>query len=344
MNDRPAYSRRFFEQQREGSRRSSEAIVPLVLDLLPIQSVVDVGCGPGSWLAEFEWRGVRDVCGIDGDYVDRSMLEISPERFLAQDLSVPFRLNRRFDLVVSLDVAEHLLAAAADTFVESLPALGDAILFSAAVQHQGGNHHVNEQWPEYWHDRFRERNFSAIDRIRGRVWDDESVDYWHAQNTLLYIRREELARHPHLQREAKRTLDRQLSVVHPRQFLGAAEREAELRAWLTLSAIVPLAGTYILVGREQYADAGPLPDRRALPFLERAGEFWGYPEDDATAIRELERLRAAGAAFIVYPRPAHWWLGQYTGLRKYLRSRFSCTLEREALIAFDLRTHIANFA
>ena len=76
---------------------------------------------------------------------------------------------------------------------------------------------------------------------------------------------------------------------------------------------------------------------RAIPFLEREGQYWGPPPDDATAIQELERLRRAGAAYIVFAWPAFWWLDYYNGFNQYLRSNFCCIMDNKRLVAFDLR-------
>jgi 2-polyprenyl-3-methyl-5-hydroxy-6-metoxy-1,4-benzoquinol methylase len=62
----------------------------------------------------------------------------------------PLDLEKEFDLVVSLEVAEHLPASAADQFVNTLVKHGKKILFSAAIPGQGGQDHLNEQWPDYW--------------------------------------------------------------------------------------------------------------------------------------------------------------------------------------------------
>ena len=67
----------------------------------------------------------------------------------------PLRIGRRFDLVNCLEVAEHLDASRADSFVDDLCALGDVVVFSAAIPGQGGTHHVNEQFQSYWQERFR---------------------------------------------------------------------------------------------------------------------------------------------------------------------------------------------
>lgn len=60
------------------------------------------------------------------------------------DVGAPIELHRRFDLVLCLEVAEHLPASAADTLVRSLTGLGNVIAFSAAIPFQGGANHVNE--------------------------------------------------------------------------------------------------------------------------------------------------------------------------------------------------------
>src|SRR5262249_48124778 len=157
----------------EGSRASAEVVVPLVLRLLgPPDSVVDVGCGLGSWLAVFQAHGVRDVLGIDGDWADRSKLLIGPQQVRAGDRRSPLRLGRRCGLALSLEVAQHLPAACAEAHVGALTGLAPAVLFSAAVPYQGGVGHVNEQWPAYWARLFAARGYAAVDCLRRLIWDN----------------------------------------------------------------------------------------------------------------------------------------------------------------------------
>jgi SAM-dependent methyltransferase len=207
----------------------------MVLGYIPAASVIDVGCGQGTWLAVFREHGLEDVWGVDGHHVDRGRLEIPEERFQAADLTRPLALNRHFDLVVSLEVAEHLAADCADDFIESLTGLGPAILFSAAIPHQGGASHVNEQWPSYWAKRFQERGYEAVDCLRHKVWDDERVEWWYSQNTLLYAEREYLHHRPSLIREYQFTGGKALPLVHPKRFLEWVDWDisqcAEKAAW-----------------------------------------------------------------------------------------------------------------
>jgi len=158
--------------------------------------------------------GLADLTGVDG-YAPDERLRISREQFLRHDLTTPLRLERTFDLVINLEVAEHLPPDAARTLVDSLTGLGPVVLFSAAIPLQGGTHHVNEQWQEYWAALFLEHGFVAVDAVRPRIWANPSVAYYYAQNCLLFVRPDELERKPSLAEERRLTRDAQLSLVHP---------------------------------------------------------------------------------------------------------------------------------
>jgi SAM-dependent methyltransferase len=299
--------------------------------------VLDVGCGTGSWLAVFQRLGIEDILGVDGPWADQRKLEIPKDRFVVFDLKKPFQMDRRFDLVVSLEVAQHLPDRCAEAFVASLTALGPAVLFSAAIPSQGGIGHLNEQWPEYWVEHFTRRGYVPVDCIRKRIWSNPHVEWWFAQNTLLFAERRCVDRHPRLKKEFENTESGQLALVHPRWYLRLAESVQRLRQTSEeIAALVPAGDTLILV------DGGELENmvaagRRALPFLERDGQYWGNPPDDGTAIRELERLRRAGARFLVFAWPAFWWLDHYTGFLRHLRAESRCVLENDHLVAFDLQ-------
>jgi hypothetical protein len=84
-----SYPSSFFDEQREGSIASARHVVPIVMELIQPRSVVDVGCGTGTWLSVFAEHRVVDFIGIDGDYVDRSQLLIPPDRFSHAILSTP---------------------------------------------------------------------------------------------------------------------------------------------------------------------------------------------------------------------------------------------------------------
>jgi SAM-dependent methyltransferase len=165
--------------------RSAEQIVPLLSALLPINSVVDFGCGQGAWLSVWRKAGAT-VMGVDGPYVDQKHLMIDADEFRAADLSQPIDLGRRFDVVQSLEVAEHLPSSRASEFIGTLTSHGPFVMFSAAIPGQGGEHHINEQPLEYWRQKFRERKYVAIDCVRPKVIANLQVQHWYRYNIILY--------------------------------------------------------------------------------------------------------------------------------------------------------------
>lgn len=184
-----AYTTNFYDGQADGSERSAAAVAPIVLGLLPpIRSMVDVGCGVGTWAKMFARCGVSEIFGLDGDYVNRLQLRIPQSAFIPWDLSKPIRLDHQCDLCISLEVAEHLPPERAESFVSDLTSLAPFVLFSAAVPGQGGANHLNEQWPDYWVALFAERGYRMLDCIRPRIWNDDGVEYWYRQNTFLFVR------------------------------------------------------------------------------------------------------------------------------------------------------------
>ena len=213
------YTESFFDDLKAGSKQSATQIVPLILELLKPSSVVDIGCGSGEWLSAFNRYGVEDILGVDGNYVDRNSLAISSDKFLALDLTQPFTINRKFDLVVSLEVAEHLPIESAEIFIDSLTKLGSVILFSAAIPFQGGTHHVNEQWQAYWIELFGNKNYEVIDYVRPQVWQNQNVEYWYAQNTFVFVRQDYLEQHKNLKNNWEKSDKNRYSLVHPRMYL-----------------------------------------------------------------------------------------------------------------------------
>jgi SAM-dependent methyltransferase len=214
-----AYDRKFYLTGRSSSESSAKVIVPIVTNLVQPRSVVDVGCGDGTWLSVFAEHGITDFIGVDGEWVDEKLLRISKDHFLAADLTKPLRMDRKFDLAISLEVAEHLPEQCAEVFVNSLVSLSPVVLFSAAIPFQGGTNHVNEQWQNYWASIFSKHDFVPVDTIRRQLWHDKDVETWYIQNSLIYVAAHVLDRYPSLAELHEKTCVEQLSIVHPRAYV-----------------------------------------------------------------------------------------------------------------------------
>lgn len=208
------YNSVYYKNISAGSANSAAAIIPIVQQLVSPTSVADIGCGTGIWLAEWQRNGVKDLLGVDGDYIQNEQLKISKDIFIVHDLEKPLEIKRKFDMVQSLEVAEHLRPEFAAPFIKNLCTLSDLVLFSAAIPAQGGINHFNEQYPDYWTNLFIQNNFTAYDCLREKIWNNKTIDTCYRQNILLFIRNEVRHRYPII------TLSEGsiLNLVHPETY------------------------------------------------------------------------------------------------------------------------------
>lgn len=221
------YNVEFYEKIGGGSLQSAYRVVPFLTEWFAPQSVVDFGCGTGAWLKVFLEHGAKDVQGYDFGELATDQAQIDADCLNSLDLSAAADLGRRFDLAISLEVAEHLPAEAAAQFVANLVKHADAVAFSAAIPGQTGRDHLNCQYPSFWKELFAAHGYSCFDVLRPRIWDMPEVEFWYRQNTLIFVRSAVLDRFPHLPDVSDAPLD----VVHPvmlahelRQLRGQIER------------------------------------------------------------------------------------------------------------------------
>ena len=184
-----AYDHAFYERTAK-SERAARAIVPIIQTFAKIDSVLDVGCARGLWLAAWAAAGCADYMGLDGAYVERDKLAIGADRFAVTDLARPFDLGRRFDYVQCLEVAEHLPETRSRGLVADLTRHADIVLFAAAPRGQGGEFHINEQDYEYWRALFAAHDYVPFDCLRPRLAGWKEIPFWYRYNTILYVKAE----------------------------------------------------------------------------------------------------------------------------------------------------------
>ena len=232
------------KSEEASNRFSADFILGILWDYIQPNSVLDVGCGIGTWLSAIQSRGVRDVCGIDGPWLNT--VDVTCDRSLVQvrDLEADFDLGRRFDLVVCLEVAEHLSPGAADRFIANLVRHSSAVLFSAAIPFQGGHHHVNEQFLSYWIERFARHGFQPLDFIRGRIWDDARIRWWLRQNIILFAHEQLITGSERLS-AISATHVRPTSIVHPDIYLSRLQiLQNQINQFQQLAALLRTGGTF----------------------------------------------------------------------------------------------------
>jgi hypothetical protein len=97
-------------------------------------------------------------------------------------------------------------------------------------------------------------------------------------------------------------------------------------------------GRVLVVSKGEEALLRALGGRGAHFPQDASGAYAGYyPADSATAIEHMEALRTDGAAFIVFPSSARWWLRHYRGFSEHLETRYERLHASERGVVFDLR-------
>ena len=178
--------------------------LPLILEGRLPSSLLDVGCGLGVWLKAALDIGIADIYGVDGVAIKSENLFVPPEMFRQIDLSKEWNLNRKFDVVICLEVAEHLDIKFAPMFIESLTKHSDYIVFAAACPDQNGQNHINCQWSNYWQNIFNNLGFSCSDEMRWKIWDESDIEPWYRQNIFIAQRSPDSGKEPRIK-----------AVIHP---------------------------------------------------------------------------------------------------------------------------------
>lgn len=213
------YGQDFYATRDAGTSYWAQRLANIIVDTFSPTSAVDLGCGVGTVLAALKKTGCKDIFGVEGPWLDPSMLVILKNEFQNFDLSKPLDLGRKFDLATSLEVGEHLDEKDADTLVSSLCSLSSCIVFSAAIPLQGGVNHVNEQWQSYWAGKFIANGYLAFDVVRPAIWSDKQVATHYRQNCIAYVDPGAASRFPKIATFRVTDLNL-LDRVHPDQFLA----------------------------------------------------------------------------------------------------------------------------
>lgn len=211
-----AYNRDFYLDLADVSARSASVIVPVLHGAIEPASVIDVGCGAGTWMAAWLDAGVTDVGGIDGSRAPDESLGVARAMIRCLDLGADLRVDRTYELATCFEVAEHLPEERAASFVHDLTRLAPVVAFSAAIPLQGGTGHVTERWQSWWAAHFAAEGFVPSVALRSATWNEEEAAAYYAQNMVVYVREDLVDALPRLFPDGHQAAPEVLDVVHPR--------------------------------------------------------------------------------------------------------------------------------
>lgn len=181
------YDERYYKRHQAGSYQSALQILRFVHSITHFQTMVDYGCGIGTWGNAARSLGTKEYLGIDQHAFDVGYMLISESEYLQGNLQHPIRLRSSYDLAVCVEVAEHISKDFADALVDNVCQNSEVVLFSAALTYQGGTGHINEQPCTYWIEKFRSKGYMPVDCIRPAFWDNEQIEIWYRNNCILYM-------------------------------------------------------------------------------------------------------------------------------------------------------------
>jgi cyclopropane fatty-acyl-phospholipid synthase-like methyltransferase len=188
LKNSTVYDDKFYEKIKNNSGKCAVLMLPTIQKILPkLETMVDFGCGVGTWLEAAKQLFGVSILGIDGDYAIPNLV-IDKSEFVPCDFNttMPSGIDKK-DLAISLEVGEHLNKDRAKPFVDAICQTSDYILFGAATPGQKGTHHVNEQPQSYWAKMFIDNGYIPVD-FRMKVILNYKISYWYRQNALLYVK------------------------------------------------------------------------------------------------------------------------------------------------------------
>jgi hypothetical protein len=178
------YNREFYEGLNRNNGQSAMYLAEYLSKRLNFSSVIDIGCGNGDLLNSFLNLGIKTLKGIEGNgnFLNHSdQFDISIENLESQ-----IHFQKKYDVAICLEVAEHIDAIFADNLISTLTNASDLVIFSAAVPGQGGTLHVNEQPPNYWALKFLTQGYTLFMDPREEIWKHQGIAPYYRQNILVY--------------------------------------------------------------------------------------------------------------------------------------------------------------
>lgn len=157
-----------------------------ILDLLKrknIKTLVDFGCGDASYVKYFINNGI-ECQAYDGN---PNTEEITGNIGKVLDLSQSFKLDKKFDCVLSLEVGEHLPKEYEQIYIDNITKhTNNLLILSWAVPNQGGDGHFNERENRYIINQLENKKFKVDSNETINLRKQSTLD-WFKYTIMVFI-------------------------------------------------------------------------------------------------------------------------------------------------------------
>jgi hypothetical protein len=151
-----------------------------------IESIIDVGCGKGTYLLPFIGDNI-EIFGIDMKYYDEKIF-IPNNCFNAFDFRKPYTVTMKYDAALCIGIADYFPSNCTEQLVKLLTSLSDLIIFSPQISSPGFLNYNDENTEEYWNNLFNKNNF-ILDNSDIKSFT-QSYDFHHSiKNSILLYKK-----------------------------------------------------------------------------------------------------------------------------------------------------------
>jgi len=161
-----------------------------------IKSMLDIGCGLGGMVEFANYIDIYSI-GVDGD----STLGKKPYVIYHDFNEGQLELDQKFDLVYSIEFLEHVYEQYMPNYMP-LFQKANYVFVSCATPGQGGYHHVNEQYRDYWIEKFDAYNFSYDQNTVEQIIEISKNKDFMKKNMMFFVNNE-----PHKDIEYKKPFE-----------------------------------------------------------------------------------------------------------------------------------------